>query len=72
MKTNLAKIVAVAVVAAAAFLVLVQPWKAHRYDDSPAGVDARRLDARINAAVEARDTWDALTFLGESAAGDID
>ncbi len=72
MNSNTAKILAVAVLAIAAFLVLVQPWSAHRYDQSPAGQEARRLDERISAAIESKDTWDPLSFLGDTSAESID
>jgi hypothetical protein len=59
-------IILVAVLAVAVGLFIVKPWEPKRYDDSPAGVDARKIDDHVEQAKAWRppNTIEARELLG--------
>ncbi|MGH7215124.1 MAG: hypothetical protein ACREIT_10215 [Tepidisphaeraceae bacterium] len=58
-------VIAVLVIAAAVMLWVWKPWEAGRYDDTPAGKEAKIIDEHVEDAKAWRppNTWEARDFL---------
>ena len=57
------------VIVGGGYLLWAQPWKAKRYNDTPEGKAAKRIDEHVQQAIEWRDSsqaswWPARDFLG--------
>jgi hypothetical protein len=61
-------LVIIVIIAAGAYLLLTQPWKPRRYNDTPAGKEAEATDEHVQEAFDWRppDKADAATFLGST------
>jgi hypothetical protein len=61
-------LVIVAIIAGGAFLILTQPWKAKRYDNTPAGKEAKKIDEHVQEAFDwtPPGKFEAKTFLGNT------
>src|SRR6476659_7893657 len=57
------------VILGGAYLLWAQPWKAKRYNDTPAGKEAARIDDHVQQAADWKDDtksswWPARDFIG--------
>jgi hypothetical protein len=63
------KLIIIAVLLGGGYVLWAQPWKPKRYNDSPAGQEARKIDNHVQEAFDWRDTtmhkrWPAKEYIG--------
>jgi hypothetical protein len=60
------------VIVGGGYLLWAQPWKPHRYNDTPEGKEAKRIDDHVQQAVDWHDStqaswWPAKDYIGPKA-----